>query len=772
MDFNLNERTIFLSLAGSHAYGFATPDSDYDYRGIAIAPLDTYIGVMNKFEQIVDSDKGKHVWQHYPGLVDEEADMQVMELTKFARLASGCNPNVIEVLFSPEDVHIKNHPIMTRLFDIREDFLSKQAKGRFCGYAHAQLKRIQRHQRWLRNPPTHKPTRTEFGLPEGRSLLPPEQIGAAEALIKREIDDFILDQTNLTEDTRIELKEGLGKMMRAVWIAMHQDKPYPVGLKEKFDKTEDALYDGVARTNGLFNENFIEILNAEKRYRAAHKEWTNYQGWLKRRNPDRAALEAKYGYDCYLDDTEFLVMNPLDNQPRWKRYDEISDADQLATVDPKTGEFIYQSPTERVSKQYSGNIVYMKTQQSHCAVTPNHRMLVSPLHRSKKNNFSSEFDDVKADWQIQSMQSLLDSRRSHFHIRSAAAEIENPNDGDYWKLTSIGDDIEWLDYLYLMGAYVSEGCVGKRIKSGKASVLRISQKKGGRICKRMDEIAEKYSFVRRFESSRKDKDIIEIVYTIAHREIAIALDEGCGSGSYNKKLPPVCFKLSTETSRYLLDTMIAGDGTKRKLSDVYYTSSKRLADDVQALCVRAGIISQVWGPYEDKRRPETSMYHVYIQHKNNQIQTTQFRKNSKHISIEYVNNARIVCFTVPNEILITRRNGKVAIQGNTKHGAHLVRLIRMAREILETGTVNVRRDDAEEILAIRNGSWSFEKIVQFSEDEDESLASVMKQSKLPATPNIKKIHQVVCDMVIDFNKDLNPSLKVTDARLEKVFESL
>jgi len=38
---------------------------------------------------------------------------------------------------------------------------------------------------------------------------------------------------------------------------------------------------------------------------------------------------------------------------------------------------------------------------------------------------------------------------------------------------------------------------------------------------------------------------------------------------------------------------------------------------------------------------------------------------------------------------------------DTKHAMHLIRLLRMAREILETGVVHVKRPDAEELSAIR-----------------------------------------------------------------------
>ena len=105
MNFNLHEHTVFLVVAGSHAYGFATPESDWDYRGIAIPPISTYIGLHPAFEQSVDGPN-KTVYLNYPpGLLNDDPrvkpasellglnihtlgpDLQVMELTKFIRLA-------------------------------------------------------------------------------------------------------------------------------------------------------------------------------------------------------------------------------------------------------------------------------------------------------------------------------------------------------------------------------------------------------------------------------------------------------------------------------------------------------------------------------------------------------------------------------------------------------------------------------------------------------------------------------------------------------------
>lgn len=71
---------------------------------------------------------------------------------------------------------------------------------------------------------------------------------------------------------------------------------------------------------------------------------------------------------------------------------------------------------------------------------------------------------------------------------------------------------------------------------------------------------------------------------------------------------------------------------------------------------------------------------------------------------------------------------------DTKNGMHLVRLYRMGYEILTTGEVRVRRDDAEELLAIRNGAWSLRRIEEVAEEMDRRCLEAAERSKLPDEP--------------------------------------
>lgn len=123
------------------------------------------------------------------------------------------------------------------------------------------------------------------------------------------------------------------------------------------------------------------------------------------------------------------------------------------------------------------------------------------------------------------------------------------------------------------------------------------------------------------------------------------------------------------------------------------------------------------------------------------------RGGSQNFSLEEVRDARVVCFTVPNGILVTRRNGSVAIQGNCKHAMHLVRLLRMGAEILETGEVIVYRPDRDELQGILRGEWSYERLEAYAEEMDAHLEELYRSSSLQNKPDrkgIEALYQEVC----------------------------
>jgi predicted nucleotidyltransferase len=263
----LRNCTIYITRHGSHAYGTDLPTSDVDLRGIFIAPKEYYMGFMKKQET---------EQQKVP-------DLALFELRKFMFLAAECNPNALELLFTDETDHLITSTYFNTLRIYRNQFLSTKAKHTFSGYAISQLKRINVHYRWLKNPPKRQPTRTEFGLPE-RTVIPADQLEAAQAAIRKQLEQWNWhDLSSLDEAQRIAVQSQFERVLFEITQWDWREK-------------EDRTWRAAANTIG-FDTNFIELLDKERRYTSKLREWRSYMTWKEERNEARAQLEAEYGYD-------------------------------------------------------------------------------------------------------------------------------------------------------------------------------------------------------------------------------------------------------------------------------------------------------------------------------------------------------------------------------------------------------------------------------------------------------------------------------------------
>ncbi|AFZ33691.1 Nucleotidyltransferase [Stanieria cyanosphaera PCC 7437] len=82
---------VFLTISGAHLYGFPSPDSDYDLRGIHILPAREIVGLYPVQETIEKSESKEGVL----------IDLVTHELKKFLTLLLKRNGYVLEQLYSP-----------------------------------------------------------------------------------------------------------------------------------------------------------------------------------------------------------------------------------------------------------------------------------------------------------------------------------------------------------------------------------------------------------------------------------------------------------------------------------------------------------------------------------------------------------------------------------------------------------------------------------------------------------------------------------------------
>ena len=257
---DLARSTIFVALAGSHAHGTAHVGSDVDLRGLCVAPLAARVSYRTSFEQYEGAIEGP-LWRSIEprlrmhasaGLcLGQKVEAVIFDVAKFVRLAAEANPNALEVLFADEADWVHSSETWRALHDQRRRFLSRKVQQTYLGYGLAQLKRIRTHRAWLLDPPKAKPSRAEYGLP---------------------------DQPTLSHDDRHRIEQAVAEKQRS-WGMDELEMPR-----------------AAAQSLGLADE-LIATLAAERRYRAAVKHWEAYERWKDERNPARAQLEARFGYD-------------------------------------------------------------------------------------------------------------------------------------------------------------------------------------------------------------------------------------------------------------------------------------------------------------------------------------------------------------------------------------------------------------------------------------------------------------------------------------------
>ena len=147
--FITNDSVNFLTLVGSHAYGGAMPESDYDYYGFVTPPIAEVFphtrGEINGFGR----NKNKfEQWEiQHRKIDDKETDITIYNITKYFQLVMDCNPNMVHSLFVPDNCIIHMDKIGQMVRNNRHLFLSEKAFHTFRGMAFSHLNRIKNRKR-------------------------------------------------------------------------------------------------------------------------------------------------------------------------------------------------------------------------------------------------------------------------------------------------------------------------------------------------------------------------------------------------------------------------------------------------------------------------------------------------------------------------------------------------------------------------------------------------------------------------------------------------
>ena len=431
------------------------------------------------------------------------------------------------------------------------------------------------------------------------------------------------------------------------------------GTSKEVDTLKEAL-DGMDVEGGLVTTERVEIkpiasnqvINAEP-----------YLQYMEARVFSGMGIPAiMFGRgNCYDEETQTLT------DSGWKYWHQVQDGDKIATYNPITMGIEYHTPNDDLMKyvsHYKGKMIHFKSKHVDIKVSPQHDMWVCTNGRRSG----------KMKWKKVKAIDLYNSKIKNFYFIEQTNGIDDNIDEPSFNIPSIesrytngNNDIlsfEKKDFLEFLGYFISEGCLNSTNTNSQNEpnkfCISLTQQKGETLNKMIQcvkVLGLQYSI-------RQDKRDSTNEITIYHKSLWIWLKENIGNYSYEKRIPREIINSSRDNLQTLLDALISGDGTADKrtgrTSKSYYSTSKLLINDVQEICIKLGYKAKIGYGKTKVEKHHLPVHRVLISDS-----CSQYRyMTSDNISVEDYDGI-MYCYNVPNHLFITRRNGKIAIQGNT-----------------------------------------------------------------------------------------------------------
>ncbi|SEW09830.1 Predicted nucleotidyltransferase [Chitinophaga sp. YR573] len=252
------QHLLLKCISGSRAQQLHLPTSDTDIKGIFVLRQQQLYGL------------------HYvPQLSNETNDEVYFEIGRFIDLLSKNNPNIMELLGTPEQSVLFRHPLMS-LIRV-EDFLSKLCKDTFAGYAATQVKKAKGLNKKIHKPVGEERKRVlDFCyVVEGNGSIPLQ-----EWLTQHGYSQENCGLTNLPH-------------FKDVYLLYHGEKLKGIVSGEQANDVQLSSIPKDMMPQGVMNFN-------KDGYSVYCKEYYEYWEWVKKRNEARYQNTLSHGknYDA------------------------------------------------------------------------------------------------------------------------------------------------------------------------------------------------------------------------------------------------------------------------------------------------------------------------------------------------------------------------------------------------------------------------------------------------------------------------------------------
>jgi len=423
---------------------------------------------------------------------------------------------------------------------------------------------------------------------------------------------------------------------------------------------------------------------------------------------DRQQAAVKVIMNCFTPDTNVLTPGGVRN------IRDLDVGDEVYSLDPETEEMEVKSVVEtQAYPDYRGDLVDIETSKMDFSVTPNHRMLV---RKNETNGITEEaysfveageLDDatnyeLPHDWDgpdgepletVDLTEHVDDYEvwvRPSVHGHTFAAELgyypdkvlknDIGQEGYVFSPEEFEEHREYIeevaettyihaesgrkwvprtydgdDFLELLAWYVTEGNIytseTKQFgESGSATTVKIAQNAvadgGTGHHANIGDLLDRMGF---------DYYVDDRSYQFTSQLLGELLRDIAGADSFEKYIPEFVFEASQRQKSRFLDTLVDGDGDRRKGSWRYSTASDRLRDDVLRLCAHLGLTANY--------REDSGAWRLYV---------TEDSKNTLRMHRSGSTSTAddgVYCVTVEdNHTLMAGRNGKFQFVGQSLYG--------------------------------------------------------------------------------------------------------
>ncbi len=284
-----NAKPLFIVVRGSHAYGTNIETSDIDYSGIYVQSTEDILGF--NYKEQVNDDKN---------------DIVLYEIKRFLELLRTNNPNILELLNTPEDCILYKDPIFDIILENKDKLITKKCSSSFGGYAITQIKKakgLNKKQNWEKDKISKKDLLDFcYVLSDGRSIpwkkfnetkiYDERFIGAVNIPNAKDTYALYYDKTAYmlhSEDINLSTRETYKKVLK--------DAGKPMGFGYK-GLIKEGKVDSINENYGISNQlrlssvpkgekSFTTIVYNKDGYSEHCKDYNEYTKWLENRNIQR-----------------------------------------------------------------------------------------------------------------------------------------------------------------------------------------------------------------------------------------------------------------------------------------------------------------------------------------------------------------------------------------------------------------------------------------------------------------------------------------------------